>query len=143
MMFSPTPIPRRSPAPPMPPTPASPPNPLRYRANPAPTPPRPIRKIGKRKAITIEQRGLCAEKKRKPREKKGRYCKVCKLECNLLVVFANHLKFRGHLYRSGLTTTLPQCEQPRIPGQGPAHHHKGGRAHLRVFVQTSKKDKSG
>jgi hypothetical protein len=58
LMLSPTPIPRRSPTPPTPLTSASPPNPLRYRADPAPTPPRPIKKIRKRKAITIEQRAL-------------------------------------------------------------------------------------
>jgi hypothetical protein len=43
LTLSPTPIPRRSPTPPTPPTPTSPPNPLRYRACPAPMPPRPIK----------------------------------------------------------------------------------------------------
>jgi Zinc-finger of C2H2 type len=140
LTLSPTPIPRRAPASPTPPTPPSPPNPLRYRAGPAPPPPRPIKKISKRKAITIEQRALRAERKSKPREKKGRYCKVCKLECNSLVVFANHLKSRGHLYRSGLTPTLPRCDvcNRDFPDKAQLDHHKRGRAHLRVVVQTSK-----
>jgi hypothetical protein len=60
LTLSSTPIPRRAPASPTPLTPPSPPNPLRYRAGPAHPPPRPIKKISKRKAITIEQRALRA-----------------------------------------------------------------------------------
>jgi hypothetical protein len=60
LTLSPTTIPRRAPASVAPPTPQSPPNPLRYRAGPAPPPPRPIKKICKRKAITIEHRALRA-----------------------------------------------------------------------------------
>jgi Zinc-finger of C2H2 type len=68
------------------------------------------------------------------REKKGRYCKVCKLECNSLVVFANHLKSRGHLYRSGLTPTLPRCDvcNRNFPDKAQLDHHKRGRAHCSI-----------
>ena len=81
-----------------------------YPAGPAPPPPRPIKRISKRKAITIEQRALRAEKKRKPREKKGRYCKTCKLDCNSLLAFADHVKSHRHVYRSDLTRTTPHCD---------------------------------
>ena len=137
LTLSPTPIPRSAPASPAPPTPPSPPNPLRYRAGPAPPPPRPIKKISKRKAITIEQRALRAERKSKPREKKGRYCKTCKLECNSLLAFADHVKSRRHVYRSGLTKTAPHCDvcDRDFPDKEQLEHHKRGRAHLRVVTQ--------
>jgi Zinc-finger of C2H2 type len=98
--LSPTSSPRRQNCDPR--TPLEEENPHRYRAGPAPTPPRPTKHIKKRKAITIEQRAVRAERKRKPREKKGRYCKVCKLECNSRLAFADHLNSRGHLYHSGV-----------------------------------------
>jgi hypothetical protein len=44
LTLSPTQIARRAPASPAPPIPPSPPNPLRYRAGPAPPPPRPIKR---------------------------------------------------------------------------------------------------
>jgi hypothetical protein len=137
LTLSPTPIPRRAPASPTPPTPLSPPNPLRYRAGPAPPPPRLIEKISKRKAITIEQRALRAERKSKPREKKGRYWKTCKLECNSLLAFADLVKSRRDVYRSGLTRTAPHCDvcDRDFPEKEQLEHHKRGLAHLRVVTQ--------
>jgi hypothetical protein len=136
--LSPTPIPRRAPASPTPPTPPSPPNPLCYRAGPTPTPPRPIKKISKRKAITIEQRA--AERKRKPREKKGRYCKVCRLECNSLIAFADHVKSRGHVYRASLTDEHPHydaCNRD-FPDKKQLEDHKRGKPHMGVVTQSSR-----
>jgi hypothetical protein len=77
-------------------------DPLRFCAGPAPPPPRAVKKIIKRKAITIEQRAIRAEKKRAPKPKKAKYCKICKLECNSAVAFVGHLKSRGHQYRANL-----------------------------------------
>jgi hypothetical protein len=137
LTLSPTPIPRRAPASPAPTTPPSPPNPLRYRAGPAPPPPRPIKKISNRKAITIEQRALRAERNSKPREKKGRYFKTCKLECNSLIAFAYNVKSRRHVYRSGLTRNAPHCDvcDCEFPNKEQLEHHKRGSAHIRVVTQ--------
>jgi hypothetical protein len=137
LTLSPTPIPRRAPASPAPPTPLSAPKPLRYRAGPAPRPPNPIKMISLRKAITSEQRALRAERNSKPRDKKGRYCKTCKLESNSLLAFADHVKSRRHIYRSGLTRTAPHCVCDRdFPDKEQLEHHKRGRAQLRAVTQS-------
>jgi Zinc-finger of C2H2 type len=114
-------------------------NPLRFRAGPAPPPPRPVKKISKRKAITIEQRAVRAEKKRQPKQKKGKHCKVCKLECNSLIAFADHIKSRSHVYRSGLTKKAPHCDvcDRDFPDKSQLEHHNRGRKHLRVVTQTA------
>jgi hypothetical protein len=138
LTLSPTPIPRRAPASPAPPTPPLPPNPLRYRAGPAPPPPRPIKTISKRMAITIEQRELRVERKSKPREKKCRYCKTCKLECASLLAFAVHVLSRRYVYRSGLTRTAPHCDvcDRDFPDKKQLEHHKRGCAHLPVVTKS-------
>jgi hypothetical protein len=112
-------------------------DPLRFRAGPAPPPPRPVKKINKRKAITIEQRAIRAERKRQPKQKKGKYCKICKLECNSLVAFADHVKSRGHVYRAGLSRNLPHCNicHRDFPDSAQLEHHNRGRKHLRVVTQ--------
>jgi hypothetical protein len=95
-----------------------------------------MEKISKRKSITIEQRALREKRKSKHREKNGRYCKPCKLECNLLLAFADHVKSRRHVYRSIMNRTASLCDvcDRDFPEKEQLKHHNRNRSH-HVFTQ--------
>jgi hypothetical protein len=112
---------------------------LRFRAGPAPPPPRPVKKINKRKAITIEQRAIREERKRAPKPKKAKYCKICKLECNSAVAFVGHLKSRGHQYRANLPKENPHCVACAryFPDEKQLEEHRRGIKHIRVVSKVA------
>jgi hypothetical protein len=99
----------------------------------------PTLKIRDRQAVALELKKLRQERRSTKTDEKVFQCRLCKVNCNSLIAFREHVQSRRHQHAKSLKLGHPKCGHCNREFESEAYYerHLRGKNHLKVVSDST------